>query len=84
MSSNPLKRMAMRIAAATAPLAFMGAYPSTFDVKSLEREEPPHGYYSKGHYRHNDQQKTRARNLRVAKRRAQNKASRKARRKQRR
>lgn len=81
---DALKRMALRMAALTAPM-MMGADPNMWRVpKDLAEEKQKHGYQSKGHYRHNDQQKKRASNLRVAKRRAQSKASRKARRKQRR
>ena len=82
--SNALKRMALRMAAFTAPM-MMGGDPNMWRMpKDLAEERQVHGYQSKGHYRRNDQQKKRASNLRVAKRRTQNKASRKARRKQRR
>ena len=50
----------------------------------LTMEKQPMGKsYGKGHYRRNRQQKMRAFNRRVAKRRTKNKASRKARRGQR-
>ena len=81
---DALKRMALRMAAFTAPM-MMGADPSILRMpKDLANEKQTYGYQGKGHYRHNDQQRKRASNLKVAKRRTKNKASRKARRKQRR
>lgn len=81
--SNALKRMALHMAAMTAPVMMTG-YNTDFWMPKDLPEEKKYGYQGKGHYRRNDGQKKTASNHRVAKRRAKNKASRSARKKQRR
>lgn len=82
---NAKRRMALRMAALTAPMMMMGGDPGIWNApKDLASKKQTYGYQGKGHHRRNWEQKKTASNHRVAKRRAKNKASRLARKKQRR